>query len=343
MQKKIAILIGAVAAPIFLILVVMIAMVTLMTGAAAGSAAAGAETAGGENGTGTLSNSVIAYQSLASQFCQKYGISDYTALVLAVMQQESGGSGNDPMQCSESPLNMKYPHSPDSITDPAYSVEVGVEYLASCLRAAGCKSPTDQAGISLALQGYNFGGGYISWAKARGGYSAENAMQFSQMKAAEMGWSGYGDPQYVSHVLRYYSFDSSGEGGIFSLPLKKGTYRISRGWGMDGTEFHKGIDFAAPAGTKIYAAAAGTVIQSGYGQEGSGYGGYGNVVVIQHSATYSTLYGHCSKLLVSAGQSVSAGQIIALVGSTGQSTGNHCHFEIRVNGKQVNPALYINP
>lgn len=245
------------------------------------------------------------------------------------------------MQCSESPLNMKYPHSPDSITDPAYSVEVGVEYLASCLRAAGCKSPADMPGISLALQGYNFGGGYISWAKARGGYSAENAMQFSQMKAAEMGWCGYGDPQYVSHVLRYYSSAPSGGKGMFALPLRKGTYRISRGWGMDGGEFHKGVDFAAPAGTDIYASASGTVIFAAFGKSGSGFGGYGNVILIKHGGNYSTLYGHCSRLLVKAGDRVQQGQVIGLVGSTGDSTGNHCHFEIRVDGKQVNPAVYI--
>ncbi|HCM24734.1 MAG TPA: hypothetical protein DHW78_10485, partial [Ruminococcaceae bacterium] len=59
------------------------------------------------------------------------------------------------------------------------------------------------------------------------------------------------------------------------------------------------------------------------------------------NSTYSTLYGHASKLLVEKGQKVTAGQVIALVGSTGDSTGNHCHFEIRVNGKQVNPAPYL--
>jgi hypothetical protein len=344
MNKKIkrAIIIGAILVPAFFIAVIAVTVSTVISDAAAGSTAAQAvETSETGCGTGSLSNSVLAYQPFVSQYCQKYGIPGYTYLVLAVMQQESGGTGSDPMQCSESPLNMKYSHSPNSIKDPSYSVEVGVEYLASCIRAAGCKSPSDMQGISLALQGYNFGGGYIAWAKARGGYSTENAMQFSSLKASEMGWKGYGDPQYVSHVLRYYTGGAGS--GTFALPLKKGTYRISRGWGMDGSEFHKGIDFAAPAGTNIYAAAAGTVIVACYGQRGSGYGGYGNVVVIQHNSTYSTLYGHAEKLLVKRGQKVTAGQVIALVGSTGRSTGNHCHFEIRVHGNQVDPATYIKP
>lgn len=163
-------------------------------------------------------------------------------------------------------------------------------------------------------------------------------MQFSQTEAASQGWSGYGDSQYVNHVMRYYIVSPGGE--MFATPLGIGTYSISRGWGYDSGEFHKGIDFAAPAGTNIYAAASGTVI---YAQFGSApYGGCGTVVVIKHDDTYTTLYDHCSKLLVKKGESVQLGQIIALVGSTGHSTGPHCHFKIRVNGDQVDPAQYLN-
>lgn len=150
-------------------------------------------------------------------------------------------------------------------------------------------------------------------------------------------WSSYGDPQYVSHVLYYYSITP--RNALFGLPLQAWTYTISRGWGRDGNEFHKGIDFAAASGVKIYAAAPGTVTYAKFGS--APYGGYGNVVVIKHDDTYSTLYGHCSKLLVSVGQTVKQGQVIALVGSTGDSTGNHCHFEIRVTDNQVNPAQYL--
>ena len=331
MRKKILIAAGL-AVP-----VLVFAVVAAVSSTAANTSAAACTTAAvavNSNGNGSMSETVLAYQPMVSQYCQKFKIPDYADLALAVMQQESGGTGNDPMQCSECPLNTKYPNSINGITDPAYSVETGVAYLANCIKAADCKSPSDIPGISLALQGYNFGGGFIGWAQERGGYSAENASLFSQISASAHGWPSYGDPMYVNHVMRYYIVPMEGQ---FMVPLK--SYTISRGWGMDGAEFHKGIDFAASAGTNICAAAAGTVTYARFGS--APYGGYGNVVVIKHNETYSTLYGHCSVLLVTAGQSVQQGQVIALVGSTGKSTGNHCHFEVRVHGNQVNPAQYL--
>lgn len=291
---------------------------------------------------GGISEAVLAYQPLVEKYCKKYDIPEYTALVLAVMQLESRGEGGDPMQCSECPYNLKYPNKRGGITDPEYSIKIGVQYLASCLRAADCKSPQDISGISLALQGYNFGGGYISWAKARGGYTLANAKAFSQMKAKQLGWTSYGDVNYVSDVLKYYSLTGMENDGFFICPLALGTYKISSGFGYRWGKLHKGVDFAAAEGTKIYAAASGTVVYADYGQSGSGFGGYGNVILIKHDDTYSTLYGHCSKLLVKKGKKVQKGSLIALVGNTGDSTGNHCHFEIRINGTAVNPISYLN-
>ena len=121
------------------------------------------------------------------------------------MMQKSGGRGTDPMQCSESPYNTRFSHSPGSITDPDYSIEVGVQTFADCIRQAGCSSPQDLDKLKLAWQGYNYGNGYIGWALQRGGYTEANALQFSQEQAASHGWSSYGDPQYVPHVMRYYS------------------------------------------------------------------------------------------------------------------------------------------
>lgn len=102
------------------------------------------------------------------------------------------------------------------------------------------------------------------------------------------------------------------------------------------TSSHKGIDIGAPNGTPIYAAADGTVTYASYNS-----GGYGNLVIISHGNGIETYYGHCSKLYVKKGQKVSAGDNIAAVGSTGRSTGNHLHFEIRQNGSQINPQKYV--
>ena len=76
----------------------------------------------------------------------------------------------------------------------------------SCLERAGVKNPLDMENIKLALQSYNYGNGYLEWAKARGGYTLANAAEFSDMMAQRMGWSSYGDKQYVPHVLQYYAF-----------------------------------------------------------------------------------------------------------------------------------------
>ncbi len=98
---------------------------------------------------------------------------------------------------------------------------------------------------------------------------------------------------------------------------------------------HTGLDIAAPYGTSIKAAASGTVTFAGYS------GGYGYVVKMSHGNGIETYYGHCSKLYVSTGDKIEAGDVIAAVGSTGNSTGNHLHFEVRVNGNEVNPQNYL--
>lgn len=100
--------------------------------------------------------------------------------------------------------------------------------------------------------------------------------------------------------------------------------------------YHKGVDWATPTGTAVVASSGGTVAKAGWGS------GYGYVVYINHPDGRQTRYGHLSKVLVSAGQTVSQGQKIALSGNTGVSTGPHLHFEILINGTQVNPLKYLN-
>lgn len=152
-----------------------------------------------------VSAEVEAYTPIITKYAKQYGIPEYVELIKAVMMQESGGQGSDPMQCSESGYNTRYPRAPGGISDPEYSIEVGVQTIADVLQMAGVDSPIDLERISLALQGYNYGSGYISWALSNyGGYTELNAVEYSDMMAESYGWPGYGDKAYVAHVLRYY-------------------------------------------------------------------------------------------------------------------------------------------
>ena len=152
-----------------------------------------------------VTEEVKAYEPLIQQYAKEHGIEDYVLLIQAVMMQESGGIGTDPMQASECGFNTLYPHAPGSITDPEYSINVGIENLADCLSVAQCESPMDMDAIMLALQGYNYGQGYITWAMNKyGEYTKANAVEFSIDAAEAHGWSSYGDMNYVPHVLRYY-------------------------------------------------------------------------------------------------------------------------------------------
>ena len=117
-------------------------------------------------------------------------------------------------------------------------------------------------------------------------------------------------------------------------PLAGG--RFTSGFGRRWGRMHKGVDWACPIGTTVYASCAGTVIQASYN------GGYGNNVVISHADGRLTRYAHNSKLLVKVGQKVEQGEPIALSGSTGRSTGPHVHFEIYIGGAAVNPLKYIS-
>ena len=129
-------------------------------------------------------------------------------------------------------------------------------------------------------------------------------------------------------------------GGQFAWPVPGRSY-ISSGYGYrarpigSGSEFHTGYDIPASYGANIVAAEAGTVIYASY------MNGYGYTVMIDHGGGLVTLYGHNSKLTVSKGDTVSRGQTIAKAGSTGNSTGNHCHFEVRKNGSHTSPQPYL--
>ena len=178
----------------------------------------------GSNAYTPVSAEVEAYEPLIQKYAKQYGISEYVELIKAVMMQESGGRGLDPMQAAEGSFNTRYPHEPNGIQDPEYSIQCGVQELKAALISAEVENPIDMERIKLALQGYNFGNGYISWAKTNyGGYSYANAVEFSTMQAQRLGWEKYGDTQYPAHVLRYYpygrAFTSGGNQAIVEVAL----------------------------------------------------------------------------------------------------------------------------
>ena len=119
----------------------------------------------------------------------------------------------------------------------------------------------------------------------------------------------------------------------FIKPIRGGvvTSRFGTRWGR----LHGGIDIADKIGTEIYASKAGEVIYAGW------CGNYGNLVRIKHTDGYETYYAHCNSILVSVGEQVTQNQLIARLGMTGNATGPHVHFEIRINGQVVNPYGYI--
>lgn len=291
-----------------------------------------------------LSEEVLGYAETIYTYADQYGIGQFVAVIQAVMMQESGGKGNDPMQSSACPYNTEYPNG---IEDAEYSIECGIRYLADCIRAAGCSDPTDMDKLSLGCQGYNYGGGYITWAlRHYGGYTAENAKEFSEKKKEELGWEVYGDPDYVPHVMQYYIQASQvivtpGEYGS-PFPQLDWTIYVTSGWGgrddpfgTGGIEKHGGIDIAPPFGTPIYTTHDGTVSYAGE------HASYGRYILLDKGDGVSTVYAHCSQLLVQDGDQVVKGQMIAQVGSTGDSTGPHLHYEVRVGGTRVNPIDYL--
>jgi murein DD-endopeptidase MepM/ murein hydrolase activator NlpD len=133
---------------------------------------------------------------------------------------------------------------------------------------------------------------------------------------------------------------ASAASGLFSMPLAS-FKRLSSGFGYrkhpigGGSKMHKGLDLAADRGTRVLSADNGTVTWAGW------KGGYGYCIIVDHHNGYETLYGHCSKLIADVGDNVRKSDLLAEVGSTGASTGNHLHFEVHKNGTPVDPEPYL--
>ncbi len=159
---------------------------------------------------------------------------------------------------------------------------------------------------------------------------------------------GKADPQFRSLFLTWKKQDEFQPGmaqpGTISIPSAKPirtSVSFTSGFGVrsdpfrGGAAMHAGIDLAGPIGTPIYATADGVVAR------GEWANGYGNLVELDHGRGIATRYGHLSKIIVHAGEHVKRGDLIALMGSTGRSTGSHLHYEVRLDGRAVNPVPYL--
>jgi len=189
-------------------------------------------------GTSNVSATVLVWKPEVEKYAKQFGIPQYLNLILALIQQESGGTSIDVMQASEGDFNTKYPKMPNGITDPDYSCFCGVQEFKEALKQAGVKDINDTKDISLALQTYNFGQGFISFAKSKGGYSLAVAQEFSTMEAKKSGWSSYGDVNYVAHVFKYYTSSETVKGGSGKLAKVTQVAQDQKGksyvWGASG-------------------------------------------------------------------------------------------------------------
>jgi murein DD-endopeptidase MepM/ murein hydrolase activator NlpD len=151
------------------------------------------------------------------------------------------------------------------------------------------------------------------------------------------------DPTFKSLFTSWKKLDNLADGAIAvpsDKPVKTAEFTSGYGTRTDpfrgGAARHQGIDLAAAIGTPIYATADGTISEAGYNS-----GGYGNLIKVDHGRGIETRYGHLSAILVSPGQRITRGQVIGRMGSTGRSTGSHLHYEVRIDGRAVNPIPFM--
>lgn len=304
----------------------------------------------------TLTDQTEQYRTFVETKMDEAGYAEYANVVMTIIQMESAGQGTDVMGAAYSQYNRQYPPEAGGILDPYYSISCGMNDLIDLMNAAGITSLDDMEGLAIVFQVYSlknedegsrhFETGYISYAYDHGGYTPEGVDDYM----IPDDWDEEEDGEYPIWWDRDYGHDAIfyyqallQRGGSFLYPVSPvnitsdyGSRYIQNYYGEYVLDFHTGIDLAAPEGTFIRASNSGRVKSTGYDPDG-----YGNYIIIEHTARYTTLYGHCSELIASQGDIVQQGDIIALVGNTGWSTGSHCHFEIRLDGQHIDPLPLI--
>lgn len=300
-----------------------------------------------------IPEALLKYEDDIKDALEAQGLDEsFLPVLMAIAAQESGGSVPDIFQSSES-LGLP----PNSI-GPKESIEQGVKYFKQLVDMVGLKNAQDED-LNIALQSYNFGEGFIAYAKEKGGYSEETAQSFSKMMAGKMGWSSYGDPNYVQNVTKYIGGVATGaiEGeivGDMALPLSRDAFMnqllCNIGCYYDSTMNtpHPGYDWSVPRGTPVYSMVDGTVIEVSEGSPDNPRGvslsvalnqGLGNYIRIipdnnkKVVLSYFHLTGQSNGVMVKKGMKVEKGQVIGHSGNSGRTTGDHLHVEMLVGGR----------
>lgn len=286
-----------------------------------------------------LTKDVIRLQPEITSQMKKQGVSEsYMPFILALVNQESGGKGNDPFQASESKCGKI-----GCINNVAESVEHGIKTFKNKIKYIEKKGLN--ASMEIIAQSYNFGNGYIDYVISIGKkeYSLESAKAYSKKMCGTAGTSPatavnedksacYGDYKYVLHVQQYMSIKCEVEESVGNLSniglsrITKGTVTAITWYYPNGGGWHPGIDIGNGVGTPVKAPSNSYVLLAL--ESGRGYGKHIVLLTEAKGQTYVIILGHFSSLKVSQGDNVKNQSLIALMGNTGNSTGPHTHMEI---------------
>ena len=228
--------------------------------------------------------------------------------------------------------------APAPIAPPAASISSDIARLAAATEARVAQIEQRQQVLAAMLSGAKVDPAVI----AKLGYSVPVDGQ-ALAQGGPFDSATKADPTFKSLFTSWKKLDNITDSAI-AVPSDKPvkTAEFTSGYGIRSDPFqgraarHQGIDLAAPMGTPIYATADGVVTDAGYNS-----GGYGNLIKVDHGRGIETRYGHLSAIMVRAGQRITRGQQIGRMGSTGRSTGSHLHYEVRIDGRAVNPIPFM--
>lgn len=272
--------------------------------------------------------------------------------ILTTIYQESGGKADaagvngDVMQCKEAGSYWNK-EMPAEWSDAQRSIDVGTRVFYDLLKKWNVTDPSDIDGLTMVAQGYNYGSGFLDWSRKKGyeKWSLDISTEFSNSKGGHYGTKSYGSQWAAKLEASAVMIDSSMiAGGEYLWAVDSSHVEVTSFFGRRkpnvsfASRDHLGIDFNVGANEPVYAIAEGTVTAKAYS---SSMGNYVSISTQNKDGTLVHTYMHNNSFAnIAVGQKVAAGQQIAYAGSTGNSTGVHCHLRTQLNGLSVNPLIY---